>query len=197
MGKLVTVKTGYVAVLLPDSHGSGGYRNYEPGDTVIVTDAEYAAFNSATTQAITLTTSNLPDPYRLGNDPGAGLDEAQGVVTGAATANVGWNDWVLTGNVTSVTVAPANVSTQTVVGSTIVVGLPVYGASPGSSSTVCFRLTQDATGSRTVTWGSKFKFVGGSAPVLTTAANAVDIVKFVTLDGGNTFLETDRDLNIH
>lgn len=37
---------------------------------------------------------------------------------------------------------------------------------------------QDATGSRTVPlkagWGSKFKFIGGTAPVLSTAANAID-----------------------
>ena len=38
------------------------------------------------------------------------------------------------------------------------------------------RLKQDATGSRTVTWGSKFKWGGGTAPTLSTAANAVDRV---------------------
>lgn len=198
MGKLVTVKTGYVAVLLPDSHGSGYLRNYEPGQQVIVTDAEYAAFNTATLDAITLTTSGLPDPYRKGNDPSAVQDNANAAVSGAAVAQVGWNDWTLTGNVTSVTVEAANVHTQTVVGQTIQVApYPTYGASSGSGSQVDFRLTQDATGSRTVTWGSAFKFVGGSAPTLTIAANGVDIVRFVTLDGGTTFQEIGRFLNVH
>jgi hypothetical protein len=37
-----------------------------------------------------------------------------------------------------------------------------------------FRIEQDATGSRTLAYGSKFKFSGGTAPVLTTDADAVD-----------------------
>lgn len=184
MGKLVTVKTGYSAVLLPDSKGSGSQRNYSPGDQVTVTDAEYAAFNSATLNAITLTTSGLPDPYRKGSDPAAQTDTPNATVSGAATASVGWNDWVLTGNVTSVTVNANNPTTSTV------------GPTSGAGSQVSFRLTQDGTGSRTVTWGSKFKFVGGAAPTLSTAAGKVDIVRFITLDGGATFLETDRLLDV-
>lgn len=39
-------------------------------------------------------------------------------------------------------------------------------------------LQQDATGSRTVTWGTAFKFPGGVKPVLSTAANAIDILTF-------------------
>lgn len=37
-------------------------------------------------------------------------------------------------------------------------------------------LVQDATGSRTVTWPSSVKWPGGTAPTLSTAANAIDIV---------------------
>lgn len=49
-----------------------------------------------------------------------------------------------------------------------------------------YRLTlvQDATGSRTITWGTAFKFPAGSAPVLSTAANAVDELIFDS-DGTN------------
>jgi len=36
-------------------------------------------------------------------------------------------------------------------------------------------IQQDATGSRTATWGSNFKFSNGLAPTLSTAANAVDL----------------------
>lgn len=38
------------------------------------------------------------------------------------------------------------------------------------------KLVQDATGSRTVTWPATVKWAGGSAPTLSTAANAVDII---------------------
>lgn len=37
-------------------------------------------------------------------------------------------------------------------------------------------ITQDATGSRTMSFGSAFKFASGTAPTLTTTPNAVDIL---------------------
>jgi hypothetical protein len=39
-------------------------------------------------------------------------------------------------------------------------------------------ITQDGTGSRTLAYGSNFKFAGGTAPTLTTAANAVDVLAY-------------------
>src|SRR3990167_4431461 len=46
-------------------------------------------------------------------------------------------------------------------------------------------IIQDGTGSRTITWNSVFKWVGGSAPTLTTTASAIDIFEFVCYDGTN------------
>ena len=40
-------------------------------------------------------------------------------------------------------------------------------------------LIQDATGSRTVTWGSYWKFQNGSAPALSTSPNSVDRVDYI------------------
>jgi hypothetical protein len=37
-------------------------------------------------------------------------------------------------------------------------------------------ITQDGTGSRTLAYGSNYKFAGGTAPTLTTTANAVDVL---------------------
>ena len=48
---------------------------------------------------------------------------------------------------------------------------------PGQSGSIF--LVQDGTGSRTAAWGSYWDFAGGVAPVLTTAANAVDRVDYV------------------
>ena len=39
-------------------------------------------------------------------------------------------------------------------------------------------ITQDGTGSRTLAYGSNFKFPGGAAPTLTTTANAVDVLAY-------------------
>lgn len=48
-------------------------------------------------------------------------------------------------------------------------------------------LKQDATGSRSILWGSGFKWAGGpTAPTISTAANAVDILTFVS-DGTSLY----------
>jgi hypothetical protein len=45
---------------------------------------------------------------------------------------------------------------------------------------------QDATGSRTLTWGTAYKFPAGAKPTLTNTANAIDIISFFC-DGTNMF----------
>lgn len=41
------------------------------------------------------------------------------------------------------------------------------------------QLVQDATGGRTVAWGSDYRFIGSVTPTLSTAANAVDTFEFI------------------
>lgn len=41
-----------------------------------------------------------------------------------------------------------------------------------------FIITQDGTGSRTLAYGSYYKFPGGTAPTLTTTASAVDMIAY-------------------
>jgi hypothetical protein len=47
---------------------------------------------------------------------------------------------------------------------------------PISGQTVNMLIAQDATGSRTLGWPTSFKWPNGSAPVVSTAANAVDLL---------------------
>ena len=47
-------------------------------------------------------------------------------------------------------------------------------------------ITQDATGSRVITWGSAYKFPGGTKFVLSTAASAIDQIAWYT-DGTNVY----------
>ena len=49
---------------------------------------------------------------------------------------------------------------------------------------ISVRVKQDGTGSRTLSWNTVFKFPGGTAPTLSTAANAVDLFIF-WCDGTN------------
>jgi len=46
---------------------------------------------------------------------------------------------------------------------------------------------QDGTGGFSYTWPAAVKWPGGTAPTQTTAANAVDIYHFMTVDGGTTW----------
>ena len=46
------------------------------------------------------------------------------------------------------------------------------------------KVTQDGTGSHTLGYGSAFKFPAGTPPVITAAANSVDVIKFYC-DGAN------------
>lgn len=54
----------------------------------------------------------------------------------------------------------------------------------GKGGSFTLILKQDGTGGRTVTWPAAVKWAGGTAPTLTTAANAVDVLAFITTDAG-------------
>jgi len=55
---------------------------------------------------------------------------------------------------------------------------------PSGVTTLILKLTQDATGSRTVTFPASVLWSSGTAPTLTTDANAVDLISFY-YDGSN------------
>lgn len=83
-----------------------------------------------------------------------------------------------------------NVQRHTMTGN-ITVGAPTN-MQDGIEFTLIF--IQDATGSRTGAWNAVYKWVGGSAPTLTTAANSVDIFRFWT-NGTNAY-ELSRALDV-
>jgi hypothetical protein len=187
MGKLVTVKTGYSAVLLPDKAGSGSLRNYSPGDQVTVTDAEYAAFNQATLNAITLTTSGLPDPKRKATDLKSGdYGSAAFTAAGGGTISLGTN--LVTG--------PAGGVTYTTGWLTVPADNPstgVVGPKPGSVSVVNLYHKQGAAASVAPTgknWfaGATTLWPGGTVPTFTASAGALDLFRFETYDGGVTWV---------
>jgi len=49
-------------------------------------------------------------------------------------------------------------------------------SNPSGGQTINVFFTQDATGNRVITWPGNIKWVGGSAPVLSTGANSVDLL---------------------
>ena len=77
------------------------------------------------------------------------------------------------GNVFEV-IATENITTMTV-------SNPPITGKVGSFTLI---LKQDATGSRTVVWPAGTVWDSGTPPTISTAANAIDIITFMTLDGG-------------
>jgi hypothetical protein len=51
-----------------------------------------------------------------------------------------------------------------------------------------FEVVQDATGSRTLAYGSAYKWPGGSAPTLSPGANAVDLISGIVNQAGTAIL---------
>lgn len=66
--------------------------------------------------------------------------------------------------------------------------LTFAGATSGVGCSFTLIARQDGTGSRTITWPASVDWSGGSAPTLSTAASAVDVFTFLTVDGGTTWL---------
>ena len=55
-----------------------------------------------------------------------------------------------------------------------------------AGATYILIVKQDGSGSRTLSFGSDYKFPGGTAPTLSTGANDVDIIAFLS-DGTNMY----------
>lgn len=63
-----------------------------------------------------------------------------------------------------------------------------------AGATYAFIITQDGTGSRTLSYNSVYKFPGGTAPTLTTAASSVDIIGCIS-DGTDVHCTSHLNLS--
>ena len=157
--------------------------------SVSVTSANGFAGSVATatsTPAITISTSI------------SGVLKGNGTAISAATAGT---DFVAPGTVTGYTAQQYAVASALTAGATVSWNLNTAQAATLTANqnftlsnptnmqaggTYTLVITQDATGSRVITWGSAYKFSGGSKFVLSTAASAVDIITFYS-DGTNMY----------
>lgn len=88
-----------------------------------------------------------------------------------------------TGSTETFDVSAANVHTATLDAACT---FTFTGAVTGYAYSMTLVLTQDATGSRAVTWPTSVKWDGGTAPTM-PAANKVSVLTFLTMDGGTTW----------
>ena len=78
----------------------------------------------------------------------------------------------------------ATINTDASVGATFTVTLGgnrtiANPTNPTNGQRIVYRLKQDGTGNRTVSWGTAFRFVNATAPTLSTAAGKVDYIGFI------------------
>jgi hypothetical protein len=59
---------------------------------------------------------------------------------------------------------------------------PLNSPFTGHAARIVFRIRQDATGNRTLSWDSIYRFSGGLAPILSTSANKNDYFHFMYND---------------
>ncbi len=114
--------------------------------------------------------SNIPATGKVALASNGGVEN---VSTITSTASTTLN--LANGNVFNVTL---NVATTT---------FTFSGATSGKACSFAIYLKQNATGNRAVTWPASAKWAGGTAPTISTAANAVDIVVFESIDGGTNW----------
>jgi hypothetical protein len=115
------------------------------------------------------TTAHAAATFVSRTDGGGDALATNATATGAVTLNL----------------ASGNVHNVTLTGNTT---FTFSGAAVGAARSFTLILRQDATGSRSVTWPASVKWAGAIAPTVSTAASKVDVLSFVTVDGGTTWL---------
>ena len=125
-----------------------------------------------------------------GGTPGTWVQDGSGTyatLAGAVATSNGGKEIISTQatatGATTVNMANGNVHKLTLTGN---VTLTFSGATNGVGCSMTVYIAQDGTGSRTITWPT-IKWAGGVAPTASTAASAIDIYTFFTMDGGTTW----------
>lgn len=174
--------------------GSTWYFNNNSTGTLTVKDAggntilTIPAGGQAQVIAIAVVTTNGAWDYHFLLPSNASYGTAGLTVTGAitATSNINYtgqsygNVQTLTDGVTiNWNMNNGGIATVTLGGSRTMAAPTNIKA----GATYALMAIQDATGSRTITWNSAFKWPGGTVPTLSTAAGAKDIITFISFDG--------------
>lgn len=109
-------------------------------------------------------------------------------ITGVKTFGAG-----VYGNVVVMSAGAIDVSAGTVFTKTISANTTIsFTNVPAAPATACVTLILTNGGAYTVTWPSSVKWSGGTAPDLT--ASGVDVLTFLTIDGGTTWYGTVNSL---
>jgi len=198
-GNAATVTNG---VYLTGNQTIGGIKTFSStisgsidGNAATVTNGVYTTgnqtiagtktFSSTISGSVSGTASNVTGTVAVANG-GTGVTTSTGSGSVVLNTNPTIDGATFTGNAQTTPVAvtfsatamslncvDSNVFTTTFTAN--VTTAPTV-SNPQDGQTINWFITQDATGSRTMTWPTSFKWPGGTAGVLSTAANSVDLL---------------------
>ena len=152
----------------------------------ITTNSTFDGVDIATRDAVltsTTTTANAALPKAGGTLSGA-VDAGDQIISKAVFKDVGET---LATNGTSGSTATIDLEDGNFHKVTLTANCTFTFSNPpatGTAGSFTLFLVQDGTGSRTVTWPGSVDWAAATAPTLTTTAAAVDVLTFITLDGG-------------
>lgn len=160
---------------------------YQPGTTTAITDTIFLDNTTGSTKTNPFTTGNGIVDFYLPKAQRVDLKVDNGI-TATTYSNV---DVLVPGLNESVNTVAASGAAQTLVAPsvatmhriTLTANCAITFPTPAAGASLSVFLTQDATGSRTVTWDAAVKWAGGTAPTLTTAATKTDVFRFFCPDG--------------
>jgi len=109
-------------------------------------------------------------------------DISPGNITGTLKGYAEYKTTVSANGSTTLDSSTSNVFVVTLTGDSVI--------SFSGTNNVTVYLYNDTTAGRSLTWGSAVLWAGGTVPTRTTAANALDVWNFTTIDGGVTWIGT-------
>lgn len=170
LGTAATAATGTSGATLPFANGTNTWASTQTFTAApVFTDAAGSRTALGLGSAATANTGTSGATVPLLN----GTLTFSGVVT--HTAGVQTTPSAVTFNATTMTLncALSNVFATTFTAN--VTSAPTL-SNPGDGQTINWFITQDGSGGHTMTWPASFKWPGGSAGVLSTGVNAVDLL---------------------
>ena len=180
---------------------NAGVTTVVSGSTSTAGKLQLTDSTSSTSTTTAATPNSVKTAYDLAN---AALPKAGGTMTGAITFAAGQtiSGYAALATAQTFTAAQRGTISTLTDGATITPDFAVannFSVTLGGNRTLanpsnitagqsgCIYITQDGTGSRTLSYGSQYDFEGGTAPTLTTTANAVDVLVYSVRTTGSIF----------
>ena len=122
------------------------------------------------------------------------MDKSGGTFTGAVTMNGQLNLTTYTESVNTSTVSSGttalNLTDDTVFNLTLNTGTQIQftNAPAGKAVSVTLVCKQDSTGNRQLTYANNVVFTDGNVPTMSSTGGDFDVITFLTVDGGGTYI---------